>query len=210
MSQQQPFDVFMSHNSKDKPMVRQLNAALKARGLKVWFDEEELRPGIPWQRLLEEGIKSSGSVAVLVGADGLGPWEDEEMQGALRLAVRDGRAIIPVLLSDAPDHPELPLFLGNRTWVDLRGGLTKENLDLLQWGITGVKPNHGSSQSAAPSVVSQTSPAPTQPSNPVLEKWQKKLQFLQMAEAIAASPALRFELMEQIEEAKAKIVEFGG
>jgi hypothetical protein len=33
------------------------------------------------------------------------------------------------------------MFLGNRTWVDLRGGLTKEKLDLLQWGITGIKPN---------------------------------------------------------------------
>jgi hypothetical protein len=141
MSQPKPFNVFLSHNSSDKPMVRQLNTALQARGLTTWFDEEQLRPGIPWQQLLEEGIKSSGSVAVLVGADGLGPWEDEEMQGALRLAVRDGRPIIPVLLPDAPEQPELPLFLGNRTWVDLRGGLTEDNLDRLEWGITGVKPN---------------------------------------------------------------------
>ena len=29
---QQPFDVFLSHNSKDKPIVRELAAALKAQG----------------------------------------------------------------------------------------------------------------------------------------------------------------------------------
>ncbi len=32
------FNVFLSHNSRDKPAVRQLAQALQARGLKVWLD----------------------------------------------------------------------------------------------------------------------------------------------------------------------------
>jgi hypothetical protein len=72
--------------------------------------------------LLEAGIRSSESVAVLIGSDGRGPWEDEEMQAALNLAVRDKRPLIPVLLPGCLTKPELPLFLANRTWVDLRGG----------------------------------------------------------------------------------------
>ena len=44
-----PFDVFLSHNSRNKPEVRELYHALKAQGLKPWLDEEELRPGQPWQ-----------------------------------------------------------------------------------------------------------------------------------------------------------------
>ncbi len=135
-----PFDAFLSHNSRNKPAVRELKKQLTARRLKVWFDEDELRPGIPWQELLEAGIKASQSVVVVVGSDGLGPWEDEEMQGALRLAAGDKRAVIPVLLPGAPSRPKLPMFLGNRTWVDLRNGLTSEGLDLLKWGITGEKP----------------------------------------------------------------------
>ena len=90
------FDVFLSHNSNDKPAVRELKGLLAANGLQVWLDEDELQPGIPWQQLLELGIKSSSSVAVLVGKDGLGPWEDEEMQGALVLAVKTKRPCIPV------------------------------------------------------------------------------------------------------------------
>src|SRR5262245_106345 len=80
MSQYQDlqYDVFLSHNSKDKPMVRELKRRLSGRGLTVWLDEDELRPGMPWQQLLEAGIRASKSVAVLVGKDGLGPWEDEE------------------------------------------------------------------------------------------------------------------------------------
>lgn len=140
MSDDFTYDVFLSHNSKDKPAVREVERLLSANGLVVWLDEDELRPGIPWQNLLEEGIRTSRSVAVLVGKDGLGPWEDEEMQGALRLAANDKRPVIPVLLSGAPKRPELPMFLGNRTWVDLRTGLTDDGLAKLIWGITGKKP----------------------------------------------------------------------
>ena len=144
------FDAFLSHNSKNKPEVRKLKARLVAAGLKIWFDEDELRPGIPWQELLEAGIMASQSVVVVVGADGLGPWEDEEMQGALRLAVNDKRPVIPGLLPGAPRQPKLPMFLGNRTWVDLRNGLTAEGLDRLQWGITGVKPPRRDGQTSTP------------------------------------------------------------
>ncbi|MCY2977757.1 MAG: SUMF1/EgtB/PvdO family nonheme iron enzyme [Planctomycetota bacterium] len=139
------FDVFLSHNSKDKPSVRELMQHLlgyqnlSGDPIQVWFDEDELQPGIPWQQLLEHGIKNSRSVAVLIGKDGIGPWEDEEMQGALRMAVKDKRPVIPVLLPGAHDQPELPMFLVNRTWVDLRSGFADNGLEKLVWGITGKK-----------------------------------------------------------------------
>lgn len=135
-----PFDAFLSHNSKNKPAVRELKLRLVAAQLNVWYDEDELRPGIPWQELIEAGIRESNSVVVIVGADGFGPWENEEMRSALRLAVRDQRPVIPVLLPGCPDAPVLPGFLENRTWVDLREGLTDDGLAKLLWGITGKKP----------------------------------------------------------------------
>jgi TIR domain len=138
------FDVFLSHNGNDKPTVRELKRLLAAKELRVWLDEDELRPGIPWQRLLEAGITRSASVAVLVGNDGLGPWEDEEMQGALRLAVNNERPVIPVLLPGSPPKPQLPMFLENRTWVDLRAGFNEEGLARLIWGITGSRPQANS------------------------------------------------------------------
>ena len=48
------YDVFLSHNSKDKPAVRTLGTALKKRGLSVCLDEWELQPGLPWQNALED------------------------------------------------------------------------------------------------------------------------------------------------------------
>jgi len=140
------FHVFLSHNSEDKPAVRELKEQLVGydrlpHALTVWFDEDELRPGMQFQELLEEGIKNSSSVAVLVGRDGLGPWERVEMRAALDLATREKRPVIPVLMPGAATQPELPLFLRGLTWVDLREGVTDEGLDKLVWGITGLRPS---------------------------------------------------------------------
>jgi nucleotide-binding universal stress UspA family protein len=138
--EERPFDVFLSHNGKDKPAVRELAKALEARGLKPWLDENELAPGRPWQEALEESIAKAGSAAVLVGADGLGPWETIEMRASLSLFVNERKPVIPVLLPGCGEQPNLPLFLTQFTWVDLRDGLGDKGLDRLEWGITGRKP----------------------------------------------------------------------
>ena len=134
------FDVFLSHNSKDKPTVKQLAEELKNRGLRVWLDEWELVPGRPWQEALEEIIETTKTAAVLVGKDGMGPWEMPEMRGCLTEFVSRKMPVIPVLLPGTPKKPKLPLFLKQFTWVDLRSGLTKDGIDRIFWGITGKRP----------------------------------------------------------------------
>ncbi len=53
------FDVFLSHNSQDKPLVRELADTLIAFGLRPWLDERELVPVRPWQEALEEIIATT-------------------------------------------------------------------------------------------------------------------------------------------------------
>src|SRR6266567_6514484 len=60
----QEFDVFLCHNSKDKPEVKRIAELLKAQGIVPWLDEWELRPGLPWQRALEEQIEHIKTAAV--------------------------------------------------------------------------------------------------------------------------------------------------
>ena len=144
----QYYNVFLSHNSKDKPVVRELKRRLLKEKLTVWLDEDELQPGVPWQQTLEIGIRASESIAVLVGGDGVGPWENEEMQAALTLAVESKRPVIPVLLPGATTAPSLPMFLGNRTWVRLGSDLDDDAIARLVWGITGAKPAANTDASA--------------------------------------------------------------
>jgi len=211
------FDVFLSHNSVDKPAVRDLKQHLVNYQLAVWYDEDELRPGIPWQQLLEDGIKSSDSVAVVVGKDGIGPWEDEEMQAALRLAVKNKRPVIPVLLPGAPSEPKLPMFLGNRTWVDLREGFTVEGVGKLVWGISGTKPPHKADPSQQAENVRLTNEAgevtvnqqaeEVSMSSGAVQLWRERLSALLEADALEDDPTRKLRYKKQIEECRQKIQE---
>jgi hypothetical protein len=134
------FDVFLCHNSLDKPNVKRLAKKLKQRKMEYWLDLEQLIPGQPWQEALEKAMQRIKAVLVLIGKDGLGPWQKREMRIFISEFVDRGCHVIPVLLPGAPDIPNLPLFLKEHQWVDLRKGLTKEGIDQIVWGITGIKP----------------------------------------------------------------------
>ncbi len=133
------FDVFLCHNGQDKPEVKKIAETLKQQGLTPWLDEWELQPGLPWQRELEKQIQNIKSAAVFVGGSGIGPWQQMEIEAYLRRFVRNQCPVIPVLLSNAPEQPELPLFLEGMTWVDFRR-LSPKPMERLIWGITGIKP----------------------------------------------------------------------
>ncbi len=77
------FDVFLSYNSSDKAGARKLFAALQEHRVRPWLAEEHLRPGRPWQPAVEKLITTVPAAAVLVGSDGIGPWEMAEMWAVL-------------------------------------------------------------------------------------------------------------------------------
>ena len=133
------FDVFLCYNSEDRARVKKIAENLKEHGILPWFDEWELRPGLPWQRALEIQIRKIKSAAVFVGKAGLGPWHHMETEAFIRQFVRRTCPVIPVLLIDAPQQPDLPVFLEGMEWVDFRQN-EPDPLERLVWGITGARP----------------------------------------------------------------------
>ncbi len=130
------FDVFLCHNSEDKPAVKEVSELLKKRRSHPWLDEEQLRPGFPWQRALEEQIARIGAAAVFVGENGVGPWQNMELEGFIRQFVNRHCPVIPVILPDCRQAPDLPVFLAGMMWVDLRKD-DPDPIEQLLWGITG-------------------------------------------------------------------------
>jgi hypothetical protein len=51
------FDVFLSHSSKDKDVVRDIANRLKSDGVRVWFDEDQIKPGDSTRAKIEEGLE---------------------------------------------------------------------------------------------------------------------------------------------------------
>src|ERR1700744_3851404 len=88
------FDVFLCHNNRDKPQVKQIGRNLQNLGILPWLDEWELRPGLPWQDALEKQIDGVSSAAVFVGSEGVGPWQHQELAAFLRKFVDQKSPVI--------------------------------------------------------------------------------------------------------------------
>jgi len=133
--------VFISYNSRDAALVEPVVAALKARGIALWIDQERILPGQPWLPALEQALRDCTAAAVLVGPNAIGPVQQQEMGVALSQARNADKPVIPVLL---PGAGALPLFLGQYSAVylpdDLHGPAFGQAIDRLVAGITAQPP----------------------------------------------------------------------
>ena len=66
------YDVFLSHSSRDKAVVRRIAERLRADGLRVWFDEWELKPGDNIPAKTEEGLEYSRVLVLCMSAHAFG------------------------------------------------------------------------------------------------------------------------------------------
>ncbi|HTU07856.1 MAG TPA: TIR domain-containing protein [Trebonia sp.] len=134
------YDVFLCHNSKDKPQVMEIGERLKQRGILPWLDIWEIRPGMRWQKELRRTIKSVKSAAVFIGPAGAGPWQELEVESLLGEFAKRDKPIIPVILEGRQGNPRLPAFLDSWHKVDMRTP-SPDPFEQLVWGITGERPD---------------------------------------------------------------------
>jgi tetratricopeptide (TPR) repeat protein len=130
-----PFDVFLCHNSLDKPAIRAIALQLEQQGISCWLDEEQLTAGTYWLDTQERDMGQVGAVAVFIGQNGIGKWQRLEITIFLQQFVEHQLPIIPVFLPDAPPDTALSLFLKLFTWVDFRC-TDPEPMSALAQGIT--------------------------------------------------------------------------
>jgi len=122
------YHVFLCHNSRDKPAVRELAYRLRDDGVLAWFDEDGILPGDQPVPSMDELLASVPAVAVIVGPHSLGRWQKQEYYAFLQRLVEhreDGGEplrLIPVLLPGAPDPGELPPLLRTFHRIDFRSG----------------------------------------------------------------------------------------
>lgn len=135
------FDVFLAHNSADKPQVEAIGEALKCRGLKPWIDKEQIPPGRWFQDVIQQAITNVKTAAIIIGVKGLGKWQALELRSFISQCVDCNIPVIPVLLPDVNELPSELLFLKELNWVSFKESIDEpEVLDNLQWGITGEHP----------------------------------------------------------------------
>lgn len=107
MTEKRTYEVFLSYSSRDRAWVSEFAAALRDAGVKSWFDVSDLAPGERWQERIQEALRDSNTLVVILSPNSVeSPWTFFEL-GA---AVADRKRIIPVLTEDV-EVTHVPLLL---------------------------------------------------------------------------------------------------
>lgn len=92
------YDVFISHASEDKDeVVRPLANSLRDKGIKVWYDEFEMKIGDSLRRKIDKGLANSRFGIVVVSKDFIKKgWTNYELDGIITKAVSGEQIILPI------------------------------------------------------------------------------------------------------------------
>lgn len=106
------YDVFLSYSSKDKQAVRELAQRLKKDGLRVWFDEWEIKPGDLISLKVEQGLEQSRTLVLVMSANAFASdWVMLERHTAIfRDPTNAERRFIPLRLDDTEIKDTLKQF----------------------------------------------------------------------------------------------------
>jgi hypothetical protein len=110
MSSPKKYDVFLSHNSKDKLLIEILVDQLREAALDVWFDKDNLKYG---DSLLEEialALRNSKAVVFCIGEHGRGEWHEDEMKVSISRKRAKEIKFFVVLLPPIENLPNEPIY----------------------------------------------------------------------------------------------------
>lgn len=92
------YDVFISHASEDKDsIVLTLAFVLRNKGVKVWYDEFELKIGDSLGRKIDQGLSKSRFGIVVVSKSFIKKgWTNYELDGLMTRAVSGQQMLLPI------------------------------------------------------------------------------------------------------------------
>jgi hypothetical protein len=111
---------FLSHSSVDKPFARRLTGDLRANGIDVWLDEEQIRPGQSIVGRINDGLAKNKFVLLAVSKSFLASeWATWVTNTSVTSAVNNKSAsVIPLLIDDVWDSA--PPLLADKLYIDFR------------------------------------------------------------------------------------------
>ncbi len=124
------YDVFLSHSSKDKAIVRALAERLRDDGLRVWFDEWAIQPGHHIGVEIHRGLESSRILVLAMSAGFFASeWTTFESQTFhFRDPTNRNLRFIPLRL----DAATMPRTLAGFAYVDWQQPSDEQYVRLLQ------------------------------------------------------------------------------
>lgn len=89
-------------------------------GTRPWLDKWHLPPGDTISEALEQAIKTIPCAVLCFGPADIGRWHICEIRDYVEKWASGTARILPVILPKVEETPELPLFVRQTLWVDMR------------------------------------------------------------------------------------------
>ena len=86
--------VFICYARVDQPFALPLAEQLKARGIGVWIDKWDARPGDDWDRDIDQGLRECTHLLIVLSPASV---DSREVRGELRTILDLGKPVLPVL-----------------------------------------------------------------------------------------------------------------
>src|SRR5215211_933525 len=133
------WDVFISHAFEDKEFARALADSLSKNGLRVWFDEFELKVGDSLRRSIDTGLsKSKFGIVVLSPNFFSKEWTQKELDALTARETKRRKIILPVWHNiSAKEIKRYSPMLADRFAIDSIAGIdetAKKLLSSIQFG----------------------------------------------------------------------------
>jgi hypothetical protein len=111
--------VFLSYSHQDGEVVRAIESGLRAEGVSVWLDQNEINVGDSIVEKISTKLATVDFLVFFISAGSISSsWAQYELNNIIsrRISEQRGPKVIPVLLSDV----EVPSILRDVKFIDLR------------------------------------------------------------------------------------------
>ncbi len=117
--------IFVSHASEDKRLARMIAGILRRQGWEPWIDESGIIGGSSWAASIQQALKASSVVVLLITANSVArEWVLDEIVAARNLRV----PIVPAVLQDVRLPDELRFMLQRTQFTNIEA-LTSTDSD---------------------------------------------------------------------------------
>ena len=148
------YTCFISYSSRDREFAERLHANLQAKGVRCWFDREDLKIGDKIRPRITEAIHVHDKLVLVLTEHSIASeWVEGEVESALERERREKKTVLfPIRLDDAvmdspigwASHIRQTRHIGDfREWKDddsYQKAFERLLRDLKAEASTGVKP----------------------------------------------------------------------
>jgi hypothetical protein len=107
--------IFLSYSRADKDFALKLAQDLRIAGASLWVDQLDIEPGQPWDRSVEQALKQSPILLVIISSASI---QSENVLDEIGFAIDTKKRIVPIL----HEKCDLPFRIRRLQYVDFTQG----------------------------------------------------------------------------------------